>query len=65
MYSKQKVRWLYFIYIDLEYTSLIINALFKEQGSVDHHIDIILYLAQGMVVIVQVHLHSLTPRLML
>ena len=35
------------------------DALFKKQGSVDHDVDIILHLAQWVVVIVQVHLHRL------
>ena len=39
------------------------NALFEEQGSVDHHVDIVLHLPQRVVVVVQVHLHRLPFRL--
>ena len=35
------------------------NALFEKKGSVDHDVDIVLHLAQRVVVIVHVHLHRL------
>ena len=33
------------------------EALFEEDGSIDHHIDVVLWLGQRMVVVVDVHLH--------
>ena len=39
------------------------NALLKKQGSIDHHVHIVLHLAQRVVVIVHVHLHRLPFRL--
>ena len=39
------------------------KALFEEDGSIDHHVDIVLRLAQRVVVIVHIHLHWLTQSL--
>ena len=39
------------------------KALFEEDGSIDHHVDIVLRFAQWVVVIVHIHLHWLTQSL--
>ena len=39
------------------------DALFKKQGSVDHHVHIVLHLAEWMIVIVEVHLDGFPSRL--
>ena len=39
------------------------KALFEEDGGIDHHVDVILWLAQRMVVVVHIHLHCLTQSL--
>jgi len=53
--------------LDLRETvvSMLLNpkALFEEDGSIDHHVDIVLRLAQRVVVIVHIHLHWLTQSL--
>merc|ERR1719376_1301774 len=55
------------LWLDLRETlvsmSLNSKALFEEDGSIDHHVDIVLRFAQWMVVIVHIHLHWLTQSL--
>ena len=39
------------------------KALFEEDGGIDHHVDVVLWLAQRVVVVVYIHLHCLTQSL--
>merc|ERR1719370_1185585 len=44
-------------------TLLNSEALFEEDGGIDHHVDVVLWLRQRVVVVVHIHLHRLTQSL--
>ena len=39
------------------------EALFEEDGGIDHHVHVVLWLRQWVVVVVHIHLHCLTQSL--